>query len=205
MKSPILIAIIVLLVLLGGFFLVRQSGSTKVITPVVTPTASIPITGTPNTNTLEQGGASFLDPSGVFNILYPSDYKLDTTDSKHPRIYKQGATQKGQTEMYDGVLIVFETVNLNGANLNTWTDNYIKTLTTDGSVEITKAKQATTLNGFPGFTFKARGLGESTYYVVEKDSNSQNAVLINYSVNDPQNVGFQTQVDTTLATLQLLK
>ena len=86
-----------------------------------------------------------------------------------------------------------------------WVDQQIKTATTDGTSEIIEPKTTTTLNNFPGYTYKIRGLGEFKTYAVQKDTNSKNAVLITTLVEDPTSAGFQEQVDKTLSTLQILK
>src|SRR5688572_7943238 len=56
---------------------------------------------------LEVGGSSYTDEKGIFSFLYPNDYVLDTQDPNHIRIYKRNDTQRPQSEMSDGALIVF--------------------------------------------------------------------------------------------------
>lgn len=157
-------------------------------------------------NILRAGGSSYFDPQGLFTFLYPPDYKIDTQNNEqHTRIYKSGKTQQGQTEMYDGVIIVFERINLDAKTLNDWVDESIKNSTIDGTIEVIKPKKSTTVNGYPGFTYILKGLGESEYFVLQKDSNSNSAVSITTFVADPENVGFQKEVDAVISTLQLLK
>lgn len=194
-----------------GFMLANQNEqtqSTEDTSSLLPQGASItdPVPQTQeDTDALLAGGSSFLDPNGVFTILYPNDYKLDTTDPKHPRIYKQGATQRGQTEMYDGTLIVLETIDLGGQTLSQWVDTQMKNATADGTSEVVKAKTATTFNDYPGFIYTLRGLGTSDYLVIQKDTNSDNAVVITTLVADPEAKGYQKEVDATLATIELLK
>ncbi len=201
----LILPIVVLVFLAGaGFFFLNRSTS-----PAVSPTPSNNSVLTPSptidNSDLMQGGSSFADPNGLFTILYPSDYTIDTQDKIHPRIYKQGPTQKGQTEMYDGVIVVFENVDLKDQTLEEWVNAHIKSSTADGTTEVVEPHTVTSLNNNPGYTYKLRGLGESTNYVVQKDTNSKNAVLITTLVADPTSAGFQGQVDKILSTLKILK
>ena len=107
--------------------------------------------------------------------------------------------------MYDGVLLVFEDVNLGNQRLSAYVDQRIKDSTADGTLQVQKQKTSTNINNYPAYTYTTRGFGEATYYVVQKDPTSKNAVVIAASVNDPQQKNYQKEVDSTLATLQLLK
>lgn len=208
-----LIAIAVFIAVIG-YFIVKQTPSvisTPVVTPTITTNTTVTVTPTPQATSkgvadLRQGGSSYSDKQGVFVFLYPNDYTLDEQNNgKQVRIYKQGPTQKGQTEMYDGVIIVFETIDLKNATLEEWVDASIQSSTADSSFEVTSPKRSTTLNGYPGFTYAIRGLGESTYLVVQKDTSSRYAVSITSLVADPANQGFQSQMNDILSTVELLK
>ena len=211
MKNILLIGVI-LVILVGGFVYIRRnnpaSPSNTTVDqsePTSSPKAEPFISSSPDTSTLKAGGNSYLDTKGVYSFLYPNDYQINQESPDHTRIYKQGATQAGQTEMYDGVIVVFESVNLGGKTLSDWVDTRIKESTTDGTIEVSKPKQATRLNTYPGFTYEVRGLGSSTYLVLQKNAQSDYGVVITYLVSDPENVGFQTEVDTILSTVELLK
>jgi hypothetical protein len=172
-------------------------------TPSATSESFIP--ASTDTSVLKQGGSSFRESQGLYTFLYPNDYKLDTQGDEYIRISKIGATQRGQTEMYDGVIVVFESVNLGGKTLDPWIDARIAQSTADGTSQVTQAKKATRLNTLVGYTYTMRGLGESTYLVVQKDTKSNNAVSITFLVADPENKNYQKEVDAILATLELLK
>ncbi len=193
----------------GGFFWLSQTKNSPLklqTTPTPSVTEKITVQPTIDNNDLKQGGSSYTDPNNVYVFLYPSDYKLDTqNDGRYTRIYKTGPTQKGQTEIYDGVLLVFETITLNGATLQEWVDNSILSATKDGTSTVTVPAKGVTISSYSGFTYSMHGLGETKYYVLQKDSRSTNAVLIATLVSDPQNVGFQKDVDKILSTLEILK
>ena len=82
---------------------------------------------------LKIGGSSYGDDNGLYSFLYPSEYTIDESDTKHIRIYKTGPTQTGQTEMYDGVIVVFEVLELGGQSLSDWVDENITSITSDGT------------------------------------------------------------------------
>ncbi len=207
----VIFGLVALFILIGGFgyLIFGQNNKAPIVVDKKQGVSQTPVaTNTPSQqkNDLMSGGNSYLDPKGVFSVLYPNDYKQDVDgNGTHIRFYKTGATQRGQTEIYDGVLLVFEDVNLGNQKLSAYVDQRIKDSTADGTLQVQKQKTSTTINNYPAYTYTARGFGEATYYVVQKDPTSKNAVVIAASVNDPQQKNYQKEVDSTLATLQLLK
>lgn len=202
----ILLIIALIIVATGSYYFLGRNHSSS---PPITLPTNINPTGSPqptvDTNQLKAGGSSYADSQGVYVLLYPADYKLDTQDKQHIRIYKTGATQRGQTEMYDGVIIVLESINLDGQPLDAWVTNYIREATADGTSKVVTPKTSIIQNHYPGFSYTLRGLGTATYYVLQKDAASPYAVSITISINDPKQVGYQNEVNTILATLELLK
>lgn len=214
MNKSVIITVLILAILtiLSFFFILRfrnqPQNPTPSIEPVVNiePSPSVSSIVASDSAELTQGGSSYLDPKGVYSLLYPNDYRIDTQNNgQQTRIYKRGPTQQGQTEMYDGVIMVFESVELGGKTPEQWVDESIKSSTQDGTSEVIEPKKKTTVNNYSGFSYKLRGLGESQYYIIQKDTRSPNALVITIAVNDPTNAGFQSQVDSVLASIQLLK
>jgi hypothetical protein len=206
-----ILGFIALLIVIGGagYFFFAQNNKTPVAS-LEQPVSQAPVvattTPTQKQNELMAGGNSYLDPKGVFTLLYPNDYKQDMQgNGQYVRFFKTGATQRGQTEMYDGVLLVFEVVNLGDKKLSAYVDDKIKESTADGTLQVIRPKTSTTVNNYPAYTYATRGLGEATYYAVQKDPQSKNAVVIAIAVHDPEQKNYQKEVDSTLATLQLLK
>lgn len=210
--SRFLIVIIFVLILIGGlfYFLLTGESSTSTrnnITPTTAQEQNLPTpTMTEEENALRAGGSSFTDPANTFTLLYPSEYRLDTQGEGRYRITKIGATQRGQTEIYDGVVIHFETVTLDrDQTLESWVDERIKNASADGTSSVIEPKETTTLNGYQGFKYTLRGLGTFEEIVIQKDTSSQNAVVITQLVADPENIGYQKEVTTILSTLELHK
>jgi hypothetical protein len=198
------IGLFILLILITiGFLWFAQNTPSKTSPAATTATTPQPTT---DTSDLRAGGSSFSDPEGVYVFLYPSDYQLDKQNNgKIIRIYKTGPTQRGQTEMYDGAIVTFETHNLEGQTLTSWVDLHIKTATADGTTKTVEQKKSIAYNNYSGFTYTLRGLGEARYLVLQKDAQSKYGIVITIFIADPQNVGFQKEVDETLATLEILK
>jgi len=154
---------------------------------------------------LERGGSSFSDPDASFSILYPGEYKQDTQGENQYRIYKQGPTQTGQTEMYDGVIINFETIDLEGQALSKWVDERISLSTQDGTSSLIEAKKEIKVNDYPGYSYTMRGLGAFEILVIQKNMNSNFAVGITSLIADPGNLGFEQEFANILSTITLLK
>lgn len=202
-----LISIVSIIVIVGVVFYIfswqKIPDSPAAPETTVTPPSAEPIASDPIN--LKLGGSSYLDPESRFNFIYPNDYKLDIQNNQYVRIAKTGATQKGQTELYDGVIMVFEPINLENQTLEQWVDKYLEAATIDGTTQIIETKKPTTFNGYPGFTFATRGLGESKFLVIQKDLNSKHALSIVSGVYDPENKNYQKEVDAVMTNIQLLK
>lgn len=204
--------IFILVLTLIGSLVITYGITQKLRSTRMTPTTSNIATQVPteqffpstiDTNELKIGGSSYSDPSGVFTLLYPSDYRLDTSDPLHPRIVKIGATQRGQTEIYDGVLIVFETIDLSQMTLEQFVDQRIQEIKDNGAGQLLIPKKAIAFGSYPGFTYESRGLGVFTDLFIEKETGAKKGLRITYMVADPQNQNYQNQVYAALATVQL--
>ncbi len=161
------------------------------------------LTSNPDTTQLRTAGSKFQDPQNRYSFYYPTDYQLDIQDSEHIRLVKRGATQQGQTELYDGALIVFEPLTLKGSALEGVVNTRIQNSLSDGTSETLQPKKAIILNGHPGFSYELRGLGSSTYLVIQKTPTSNFALSITFMVSDPEDVGYHNTVEEILATVEL--
>lgn len=182
-----------------------QAAPSPSTTTLDSDTTSLPSSGDSSRSAeLMAGGSSYLHPNGNFSFLYPNDYQIGN-EGMFVRIYKNGPSQKGQTEMYDGVLMLFEPINLQGKSLSEWVDQNIEASTMDSMSKVTKVKAATKVKNYSGHTYSLEGLGESNHVVLQKDNNSGTGVHIIYSTYDPTGVGFDAQVESIIKTLEILK
>ncbi len=211
MKNITIIIGLLVIVLVGGVIVMQQMQKPTSPTPQnqnLTSSENIEeyVSNPPDNSELKAGGSSYREPNGLYTVLYPSDFELHTqAGDPHIRITKKGATQTGQTEMYDGILIDFESINLEGKSLEEFVDSRIIEYTNNGMSEVVDAKRATKLNNYPGFTYELSGLGSTRYLVIQKDIQSDSAVSISFLVADPEKKDYQKEVDTILSTLELLK
>lgn len=212
MNRTVLLIVILALLLGGGYVLLKSRINTVKNDQTTTKPSPTSIVediipdGKSMNDMMMAGGSSYSDPAGLFTFLYPNDYTFDTQNNGQVvRVYKKGPTQQGQTEMYDGIIVTFEKIDLKQKSLSDWLDQEIQTMNDNGVSEVTQPKKAITLNGFSGYSYAARGLGVYTFYVIQKDAHSPNAIRISRMVSDPTNVGFQEQSDQILASITMQK
>lgn len=165
--------------------------------------ATAALTSNPDTTQLRATGTKYQDPQNRYFFYYPTDYQLDTQDPELIRLVKRGTTQQGQTELYDGALIVFEPLTLKGTTLEGVVNTRIQNSLSDGTSETLQPKKAITLNSYPGFAYELRGLGSAMYFVVQKNPTSNFALSITFMVSDPEDVGYHNTVEEILATVEL--
>lgn len=198
------IGLLIIAVVVGGYlFLNAQSSQPQTPSPKPMPQVSIQ---PDELNELQAGGSSYQDPDGTFVLLYPNDYTMDTENNGAiVRFVKRGEMERPQSEISNGVLVVIEKADTGNMSLAQWVDSRIDQITADGTTQITEGKKQIMLNGQPAFTYQSRGLGESQTYVVKKDNNATNVLIISTLVADPNNVGYQAEVDAMLETVEVLK
>lgn len=202
-------AIVIILTIVNLYFTFNKPQKIKKVEPTPSPAtqqSEFVIPNPPDTSALKAGGSSYTDTQNVFTFLYPNDYKIDHQEGdKYTRVYKNGPTQKGQTEMYDGVIVNFERVDLAGKTLAEWVDTQMKMSQDYGVTEVSPEKKSVVLNGYNGFSYELKGLGTFTNIVVQKDASSPYAVALTTLVADPTSKGFQKEVDMIFSTLELRK
>lgn len=204
----ILVAVFaVILIALGAYFYKNNKSSSPIasISPAAVVNDRTENADPEAISELQQGGNSFTDPDNIFTILYPNDYTQDTQGPNQYRFYKQGPTQTGQTEIFDGIIINIEAIDLGDQSLSEWVDSRIASSTQDGTSELTEDKSAITVNSYPGYSYTMRGLGEFETLVIQKDPNSKFAIGITTLIADPGNLGFEEEFNNILSTLTLLK
>lgn len=213
-KAGAVLVPLILIVLFGAaiYYFVNQPvlngesspSSSPATSGMMDDTSSVPSGESSTSAASLQGGSSYLHPNGNFSFLYPNDYQIGD-EGTFVRIYKNGPSQKGQTEMYDGVLMLFEPIDLQGKTLSTWVDQNIDASTMDSMSKVTKSKAAARVKNYSGYSYTIEGLGESNHVVLQKDDNSGTGVHVIYSTYDPTGVGFDDQVKSIIATLEILK
>lgn len=167
---------------------------------------STPITPELDLKTLQESGAAYHDKQGIFTFVYPRDYRLDVDDANGlTRISKVGNQQSSGTEMTDNVVLVLETIDLQGKSLGTFVDEQINEATESGSADLVQAKSNILRNNYPGFTYKLQGQGDSNTTFIQKNVESPYTLKITSLVHDPKQHGYQKELNLIISTLELLK
>lgn len=155
---------------------------------------------------LKVSGLTYQDPQGRYAFLYPEEYSLDHEGGdQSTRIVKRAVTARPQSEISDGVMVVFETVDLGEQTLEAAVDARIESSTANGLAELVQPKQSFSLNSYPAFSYELGGVGAAKHIVIQKNSQSKHAIVVSILVADPQGKGYQSEVDTILSTIELLK
>lgn len=195
----------VTIILTSGFYVFnKQKNASNQTLNVTTPTSQVTSTTNPHVESLKMGGSSYLDSSGKYSFLYPNDYTLDTKDPAHIRIFKRGNEQRPQSEITDGILIVFETIDLKNKTLEEWIDNHINQSVKDGTSVVIQNKKAFSINDLSGFSYEIGGFGSTNYLALTKGTSSS-FVLISYLISDPNLKDYKSEFDAILSTFEILK
>ena len=101
--------------------------------------------------------------------------------------------------------MVFEPIALGGKTLDEWVDSRITQSVDAGTAEVSQPKTAMTYGMYRGYTFEMKGFGDAKYVLLQNSPNSEDALLVTMSVMDPQNLGYQSEVDTILKSVELLR
>lgn len=199
--SKVLIVLIVVFVVGIGLFVYFNKSDNRFKTQQPSPLE----VNTVSKDSTPLYSKSYTDRTGAYEISYPEDYTLDTQDPVHIRLYKRNDTKRPQGEITDGVIIVFESVDLSEKKLSDWVDERIQRSTADGTSQLISDKEQIQEGQYLGFRYTLHGQGDSQNLVIQKDSNSKDALLITYSVNDPNKKGYLEEVNKILSTIKLFK
>lgn len=140
----------------------------------------------------------YLSDTIGFSMYYDPSLTLQESSKTDVRFYKQGPTQRGQTEMYDGMIVSIRKVSVDDGG-QVYIDDQIEQYKNVGN--ITVPLHESTLNGISVKEYSASGLGDSTIIFVPVDN--QILLEVSYMVPDPTNAGFQKVVNSMLSTFKL--
>lgn len=133
-----------------------------------------------------------------FSIKYDPSLILQESTKTDVRFYKWGPTQRGQTEVYDGIIFSVRKISVTDGG-QTHINTQIEQFKNVGT--ITEPLHDSSLNGVPVKRFGASGLGDFKIIFVPIDN--QTIIEISYMIPDPTGVGFQKIVDQMLSTFKI--
>lgn len=209
MKLGILIFLIIGMCV--GIYFLSQSNKpkSKVIptpagqqqTTAATPT-NLPPSPPSDIVTVPQDWKTVTSQTYGFSLSHPSDVTHDTI-SEGERFYKLGPSQKGQTEMYDGINLLIKSGNLEGKSFAVLTQEKYTAAQREPAHSQVGPKTPITIATIQGVSFRVSGLGDWTAIYLPKGKD-QYLEIINGTV-EPTNREpiLQKTVDIMLSSLKL--
>jgi hypothetical protein len=135
-----------------------------------------------------------------FSLRHDPTLTITDDGQNGVRLYKWGPTQKGETELYDGILLSIRKV-ATPQGAQAYLADQIQQMTQHGT--ITAPLQEGRLNGLPAQRMSFSGLGDYTFVFVPVEDKS--LIEIAFIVPDPTMVGFRKMVDLMLSTFELIR
>lgn len=134
-------------------------------------------------------------------LRYDPTLTVSEDESKQVRFYKWGPTQKGQTEMYDGIVVSFRQVAFDGTF-----DQYIEKGMTEfqdaGLGTITRPLTPYELDGRAGQTYSISSLGD--FKLIFIPTGDQELLEVSILTPDPTGAGFEQLADRLLSTVKIV-
>lgn len=195
--SFLLLGLLALVIAVFAGIQIGKSQKSQVLAPPTTPT----ITPTPTTD-LTASWKTY--STSTYRLQYPSDMTVDEGEASTLVLSKWGPTQKGETELYDGILLGFQPFELPNINLESYVQgkiDYIKM----AEIEVS-GQSPTSIGNYTGLTYTAYGgNGLGTRYIYLQSSGKIMIVEIEDSTNDPTNQGFQQTADKIISTFEFIE
>lgn len=201
-RTPLIVIISVLIGIFG--YMTYQSMTSKSTAPTETNLENIPVSSptvsavTPTTSTDNSWEKYSSVPLG-FSINHPADLS-PTKQAETIVFYKQGPSQGGETEFYDGISLTFGSGMYDGnfeSLVNTKLQEVKDWPTYVSSTEI----KALTLAGKEAYSFEAVTMGKATYYFIKKNQTEYFEIVD--ATNDPTNQEFKDIVSQMLTSLKI--
>lgn len=201
MKPSIIIALGVMLLLLGaGIWWIRMQVSPQSPVPRAPGTEAAPpiVTLEPKKPSIPEGWKDYANPRLGLTLAHDPTLTVSEEADGSVRFWKWGPTQKGQTEMYDGIIVSFRKVDFT-ESLDTFLAGRMKEFQEVGT--ITEPLATRDFNGLPAKTFSASSLGDFEMIYVPLDADT--VMEISTMAPDPTQAGFQKTVEQMLATVNI--
>ncbi len=200
-----IVGVFVIVILLGLVaFLVMQNNQLK------SDIAQAPPPPVPTLMpTLAPTSAPIADPtaeweiftSSIYKVSYPTDITVTEVTGSVLVLSKQGTTQTPDTELFDGISLMFEPKEISDTTLEEYVNARVDEVTKEGIATVTSDPSPTTVGKYTGLTYTTEGLGVNRYTVLESENGAMFMVITDVTV-DPENVGFSDTVDLILSTFE---
>lgn len=143
------------------------------------------------------GWKEYADPDLGITLLYEPTLTVTKDGADGVRFWKWGPTQKGQTEMYDGIIVSFRKTDFSDS-LDSFLAAKLKEFSDVGTV--TKPLSTRDFNGRLAWNFSGSGLGDFdlTYTPIDADT----VLEISVMAPDPTAAGFREVTELLLTTVE---
>lgn len=148
------------------------------------------------------GWKTYTSAKHGFTIKYPGEINLKEEEDSSVTLTLWGPTQKTETEFYDGLGLRFNSGSLGGKTLKDFVEEKINEAE-EAEAEILIPLTPITIGGVSGYTYRIRGLGESTSIYVSVKPGSY--IEIDNFTSDPTGKGFEETAELILSTFKFLK
>lgn len=135
-----------------------------------------------------------------FSIKYDPTLILQESSQTDVRFYKLGPTQRGQTEMYDGIIFSIQKVNTENG-VNEYINSRVEEFKNVGT--ITEPLHNDKLGTIPIKKFSASSLGDFDLIFISLDDKT--LLEISYMAPDPTNAGFKKVAELMLLSLRIIR
>lgn len=147
------------------------------------------------------GWQQYQNPAFGFSLYYPADIQIADRGPEGIQAFKLGPTQKGQTEMYDGINVSIKTGSRTGDLMTFVQSEQTRIKTEPSTIEVGEISQRT-IGPYTGYQFTVRTIGDGTYLYLPKGPDGYYRVVD--GTLDPSNAGFAAIVKTMISTLKSL-
>lgn len=191
----IILAICILVV--GGlvFFESQKNIKERARQAQVTPT-SIP---TPTKIKIEIPKDFVLFKSDIYSLYHPQKMMVRDEGNGINAFVLIGPSQKGQTEMYDGINFTVLTGNYETNDFREFVDSEVKKMQSEGTIRVEQGILSVSIGENDGYEFMSRSLGE--FRNIYFDAGNKKFVHVVILLEDPTKQGFDKIVDQMLQTL----
>lgn len=193
-----LILIVILLVALNVFqFFNKQQ--TVITAPQ--PSNNIQNSPTPSVQNVSTDWQTYSSPTLGFSLQHPKDMKIYPQQGGAVLFVKLGPTQVENTELFDGISLIFDVGDLGTNTLQQAAQQKLTEIKNEPITETVGTMEEVIVGKYAGYKFMVKDLGERTYTYLPK-GDSEYLVIIDSSV-DPSSLGFNQTIYQMFSTLEI--
>ena len=199
-----IIGVIVIVVLLGlvGYLAWQNSQLNNQLTETPTPQPTLQPTLAPTPTPTNDPTAGWeLFTASTYNVSYPTDVTANEEAGSVLLLTKQGATQTPDTELFDGISLVFEPKEISNTTLEEYVSARVDGILKEGVATISSEPTPITVGTYTGLTYTTDGLGTFRYIILESKDKTMFMVITDATI-DPENLGYADTVDLILSTFE---